>query len=147
MSSRWLILAALCAASTIEAQRVDSVAHVSIVGTDYAFTKVPTTLAPGRTVIAFENKGTVRHELSIARLRPGVTVQQILDAGPGAASGKQFTDQVIGILIARPGESSGGELLVTLEPGRRYLVICTLRDAPDAKQHSAMGMVASFEVR
>jgi hypothetical protein len=35
-----------------------------------------------------------------------------------------------GVIVARPGEDSGGELLVDLQPGRRYLVICTLPTRP-----------------
>src|SRR5207245_1732801 len=110
------------------------------------FIDVPAKLAPGPTLFSFENRGKVRHEMSIVRLRPGVTAQQVLQQGPGAASGRIMTDQLVGILVARVGESSGGELLVDLQPGRRYLVICNLKDPPDTRQHSEMGMITSIDV-
>ena len=121
-------------------------AKVAVVGNDYAFVGMPTTIAPGETRFSFENRGTVRHEMSMVLLKPGVTVEQVLERGPGAAAGRLFAERLVGILIARPGEASDGQLLVDLQPGRRYLVICTLKDTPDAKQHAQLGMVTSFDV-
>lgn len=129
------------------AQSAQGPRHVVITGTDYAFLQLPDTLPSGPTALSFANRGKVKHEMSVVRLRPGVSVQQVLERGPGAASSRALVDQLIGILIARPGEDSGGELLVDLKPGRRYLVICTLRDAPDARQHMTLGMIGSFEAR
>ncbi len=121
-------------------------ARVAIIGNDYAFIDFPATIAAGPTQFSFENRGKVRHEMSVVLLRPGVTVQDVLQRGPAAASSKAMTEKIIGILIARPGESAGGRLAVELEAGRRYLVVCTLKDAPDAKPHVELGMVASFDV-
>src|SRR5689334_10312258 len=44
-------------------------AHVAITGTDYAFVQLPSTLPAGPTLFSFENRGTKRHEMSIALLR------------------------------------------------------------------------------
>ena len=33
-----------------------------------------------------------------------------------------------------------------LQAGRRYIVICNLKDAPESQPHSALGMVTSFDV-
>lgn len=52
--------------------------EVTVVGTDYAF-QVPATLPAGRTLFALENRGRVDHELILARLKPGVTMQQALE--------------------------------------------------------------------
>lgn len=122
-------------------------AHIVIVGNDYAFIGTPESLAAGPTAFAFENRGLVRHEMSVVRLRPGVAASDVVARGPGAASSKALTDQLVGILVARPGERSGGELLVDLVAGHRYLVVCTLRDTPDAAPHIQLGMIASFDVR
>lgn len=84
--------------------------------------------------------------MSMVLLNPGVTMQQIVEKGPGAASSRAFADRAIGILIARPAEASGGQLFVELLSGRRYLVVCSLKDAPDAPQHAQLGMVTSFDV-
>ena len=123
-------------------------AHVMVVGADYAFIQLPTTLGPGPTLFAFENHGAKRHEMSIALLKPGVDVASLV--GPGdrpAVSARAVSDSIIGLLIARPGERSGGQLYANLLPGRTYAVVCTLRDTPDAHQHIDLGMYGSFQVR
>lgn len=125
---------------------VDSLPRFIVIGNDYAFMQVPAGMRAGPTRLAFENRGKVRHEFSVVRLKAGVTVQDVLDHGPGAASSRALVDQLVGLLIARPGEAAGADLLVDLQPGRRYLIICTLRDSPDAQQHAMLGMVASFDV-
>ena len=117
--------------------------HVAVRGGDYTFLNLPDALAPGRTLFSFSNQGLVRHELSIGLLRPGVTIDQVKKEGPPAG---RFVERVAGILIARPGDSAGGQLLIDLAPGRTYLVQCTLKDAPDAAPHSVLGMVGSFVV-
>lgn len=121
-------------------------AHVPVVANDYAFIGFPTTIAAGPTEFSFENRGKVRHEMSVVLLRPGVTVQQVLEAGPGAASSRLMADQIIGILIARPGEAAGGRLSVDLQSGRRYLVVCSLKNSPTDKPHAMLGMITSFDV-
>jgi hypothetical protein len=121
-------------------------ALINVVGTDYAFVQLPPTIAAGKTLFSFENHGHVRHEMSIVLLQPGVSVQQVMQKGPGAATSRVMAEQLVGLLIARIGESSGGQLLVDLLPGRRYLVICTLKDAPAARPHAELGMVTSFDV-
>lgn len=121
--------------------------HVTVIGTDYAFRQLPTTLRAGPTLFAFENKGAKRHEMSIALLKPGIAVESLVAGGERASvSPRAVSDSIIGLLIARPGERSGGQLYANLVAGRTYVVICTLRDAPDAHQHSDLGMVGSFHV-
>jgi len=127
------------------AQSAAAQAHVTVVGNDYAFVNFPKTIVAGPTLFAFENKGKVRHELSLVLLTAGMTLQQALDRGL-SFSGRAVSDSIAGILIARPGEAAGGQLYVNLLKGRSYLVVCTLRDRPDAKPHTEMGMIATFEV-
>jgi hypothetical protein len=83
--------------------------------------------------------------MSLLRLMPGVTVQQALDA-PGGASSRAVAEKIIGVLVVRPGDSSGGQLLVDLKSGERYLIVCTLKDSPDAMPHMKLGMINSFDV-
>jgi hypothetical protein len=143
---RDVAIASLASALLARPSAAQAAASVAIVGNDYAFVEFPKTIAAGSTALSFENRGKVRHEMSVVLLRPGVTMQDVLQRGPGAASSKAMAEKIIGILIARPGESAGGKLLVDLESGRRYLVVCTLKDMPDAKPHVELGMVASFDV-
>jgi hypothetical protein len=123
-------------------------ATVAIIGTDYAFVQLPATLAAGPTLFSFENRGSKRHELSIALLKPGVAPESLAVPGRLASvSSRAVSDSIIGILIARSAERSGGQLHVRLIAGRTYLVICTLRDTPDAQPHANLGMIGSFQVR
>jgi hypothetical protein len=124
-------------------------ARVAIVGTDYAFVQLPATLSAGPTLFSFENRGAKRHELSIALLKAGVQPESLMTAAgpPAAVSSRAVSDSIVGILIARPAERGGGQLYVNLIAGRTYIVICTLRDTPDAPPHSSLGMVGSFRVR
>jgi hypothetical protein len=122
--------------------------RVDVIGTDYAFLKLPSELAAGPTLFAFENRGAKRHELSIALLKPGVTVDQLIHSGDQVSvSGRAVSDSIVGLLIARPGEKSGGQLYANLLTGRSYVVICTLKDTPDAQRHAELGMIGGFKVR
>ena len=120
--------------------------HVDVVGSDYAFIGFPATIAAGPVEFSFENRGKFKHEMSVMLLRPGVTVQQVLDAGPGAPSSRKMADKLIGLLVARPGESAGGRLLFELESGQRYLVISSLKNTPTEQPHAMLGMITSFDV-
>jgi hypothetical protein len=122
--------------------------HVTLIGADYAFVQLPATLPAGPTLFAFENRGTRRHEMSIALLRPGVVIDSLLAGADGpAVSSRAVADSIVGVLLARPGERSGGQLYANLMSGRTYVVICTVRDTPSAPQHSTLGMVGTFLVR
>jgi uncharacterized cupredoxin-like copper-binding protein len=118
--------------------------EIAVVGTDYAFLPLPATIAHGKTYFSFENRGKVRHEMSVTLLRPGVTVEQVVQAGNAA---QRLYERIVGILIARPGESSGGQLFVDLQRDRTYLMICTLKDAGTGPPHVELGMVTSFVAR
>lgn len=139
----WLVaMSATASAQTIAAGREP--AKVEVVGNDYTFVQFPITVAAGKTLFSFENRGRVRHEMSVTLLKPGVTMEEVMQAGLPRA--QKLFDRIVGILIARPGESSGGELFVDLQRGRRYVVVCTLKDTPEARPHVELGMIASFEV-
>jgi hypothetical protein len=135
-------------AQTSSAAGTSLPAHVAVVGTDYAFLMLPTTLAPGPTLFSFENRGAKRHEMSMVLLRPDVAVESVVGAGDHPAlSARAVSDSIVGLLIARPGERSGGQLFVNLVADRTYVVVCTLRDTPDSHPHADLGMVGSFRVR
>jgi hypothetical protein len=145
----WSLVAAAAAGGAQRPQEpwTAEPAHVTVVGTDYAFVQLPTTLGAGPTLFAFENHGAKRHEMSIVLLRPGVAAESLIGGGDRpAVSSRAVSDSIIGLLLARPGERSGGQLYANLVVGRTYVVICTLRDTPDAHQHADLGMVGSFRV-
>ena len=117
-----------------------------ITGTDYAF-QTPDTVPAGQAVIRFVNQGKVPHELALARLKAGVTLDQVLERMREGAEPDELLDGMAGVLFATPGDSSFGRLVVELSRGRTYGMICNFRDAPDQPPHVALGMVASFQVK
>jgi hypothetical protein len=50
----------------------------------------------------------------------------------------------VGILIAGPGRSPDGRILVDLLPGEMYIVLCNLKDTPESPPHMTMGMYTTF---
>jgi len=117
----------------------------TIVGMDYAF-RAPARLAPGRHRLAFVNAGKQRHELSVALLKRGVSVQQLMRDD---AAGKSVDDSIeagLGVLHT-PGESSPmGLLEVDLLPGREYLILCNFSDTPSSPMHFKLGMFGGITV-
>ena len=118
---------------------------VLVAGTDYAF-EIPKDLPAGPTHLQFVNRGRVLHEMALGQLHTGVTADSVLAY---AASGHDPGDlaDVVGILIAHPGEKAMGALKADLLPGRTYLMICSFRDADSLPPNMAMGMQASFVVK
>jgi hypothetical protein len=156
-----LAIALLVLTGTGASAQTISPNRVTIVGSDYAFIGAPTSLPPGETLFAFENRGTVRHEVNIRLLRPGVSVVDAQraflrqasapGAGDAAAAGagaptRQVVERNVGVLLAAPGDSAGGRIYVRLIPGRSYALVCVLRDNPDSKQHIDLGMLGGFIV-
>ncbi len=119
--------------------------ETTVVGTDYAF-QLQEVLPAGPTAFRFENQGKVPHEMVLVRLRDGVTIQNVIDGVERGASPEEFLEGGPSILIAAPGESSPGRILMDLAPGREYALVCNFRDAEDAAPHVALGMFKGFRV-
>lgn len=119
--------------------------EVIVGGLDYAF-DLAATLEPGPIKIGFENRGEVPHELVLARLRPGVTLVDMIAGVTEGGDPDQFSDGFYGILIADPGEVTLGRLYVELESGRSYALVCMFEDEEGDPPHVALGMVRSFRV-
>ena len=141
-SSLVLFAALPLAAQTVTAEH-GLTPEIQVTANDYAFTPLPANIHHGATLFSFANNGKVRHELSIGRLKSTASVEQFLkmDAGPERAA---LIDRSVGILIAGPGKSPDGKLLVDLRKGATYIVYCNLVDKPGAPAHLSMGMYTSF---
>ena len=139
-----VVVAALLAATLASCAPARRPNAVTIVGVNYAFLPLPHVLPAGPTEFAFENRGTVPHMVLIAPLRDGVTVDSVLDAHGRARDA--LIEEGDAALEAAPGERAPGRLLMDLLPGRTYLLVCVLRDAPEQPRHEALGMFASFVV-
>lgn len=121
-------------------------ANLRIIARDYAF-DTPASLEPGRTTFQLVNAGHVRHEVQLYRFKPGTT----RDAALHMLAVDSIPDSAIdgdgGVLIALPADSARQQLVTTLARGEVYALECAFRDAPNAPQHSRMGMYAVFEVK
>lgn len=139
------VLALSALPMSLDAQRPVVQHEITTPGVDYAF-QAPAALPSGWTAIRFENHGTVDHELVLLRLRPGRTLADVMEVMQADGDRASVVDGFGGVLIADPGEIGWGRLLVHLEAGRTYLLVCNFRDHDDAPPHAALGMVASFTV-
>lgn len=119
---------------------------VDVVALDYAF-QVPRELPPGQTTFGLENRGKRRHELNIFLLKPGVTVTQVLELQKAGKSTQALVEGAVGVLFAKPGNTSPSRLSTDLRPGREYGVICIFRDSAKAPRHFEMGMYSTIRVK
>lgn len=140
-------LLALALVATASAPGYSQPAEVKIAGNDYAFIGVPEKLPPGRTFFVFENRGKVRHEMTISRLKAGLTVQQAFEQLKTGGRRRDFAEGAAAMIISMPGEASDRvRLALDLKAGESYLVVCMLRETPDSPPHTMLGMYASFTV-
>lgn len=122
-------------------------ADVLIKANDYAYLNPPTSLAPGLTAFSFVNTGSVRHEMVLVRLKPGVSVDSAMRVRNAGGPPQGTVEPANGILTAPPGVKTPGRLLVDLLPGHTYVILCFLQDAADKPHHTVLGMYTSFRVQ
>ena len=118
---------------------------ISVTGMDYAF-QAPDSVRAGPVIFAFVNRGTVRHEMFLFRLRTGRTLADMLRA-TDPQERRALTDQTGGVLFADGGQPSSGRLLVELAPGRTYALLCFLQDSADSPRHHSLGMAKSLHAK
>lgn len=136
----WIVLVCLAGC-----RRPASPHEVTFVGSDYAF-QGPDTVAAGPTIFRFKNAGSVAHELSLSVLRPGVTGQQAFAAEMKGADVDSIYESD-GLLFVPAGDQLDMGLLVDLEPGRQYVLICALESGPRKTVHAQLGMFKHVIVR
>ena len=122
------------------------VRQVEVIATDYAF-ELPHELPPGSTTFHLRNDGKVYHEVAIALLKRGVTIDQLNQAAKEQKPLAPLTDGPVGILFAGPGKRSTTGLATELIAGRQYAVRCAFRDTVTAPRHFEMGMYSVINVR
>lgn len=119
---------------------------VLVTANDYAFLALPVIKA-GPAIFSFSNQGKVTHEMFLARLKAGVSADEYLKASNDPFKRRDMSEEMVGILLAGPGKSPSGKLLVDLVPGATYVVGCNMRDKPDAPGHLTYGMLKTFTVK
>lgn len=138
-------MAIACASSPAEqiGEQMAEPPVVQVVGHDFAL-DAPDSLPPGLTRFTFRSDGTVPHEVSIARVKQGVSLDSLLRLELNGADITGLYDPGEGLLYTDVGETVDAALLVTLERGRDYVLICTLDEK--GKPHSMLGMVRGLRV-
>lgn len=134
---------------------------ITVVGTDYHFGGLPTTVPVG-TVLGFDNQGNELHELILARKNDGVTQSwEELLALPGDAALQYVSMVGDGMpLFAGPGQQAEGTL--TLAQEGEYIALCFvpqgMTELPtdpaasldpalaSAPPHFMLGMIQTFTV-
>lgn len=130
---------------------------ITVVGTDYHFGGLPTSVPVG-TVLSFDNQGAELHELIVARKNDGVTQSwEELLALPGDEALQYVTMLGGGMpLFALPGQTAEGTLVVGQEG--EYIALCFIPQGmtelpspsadpssiPSGPPHMALGMVQTF---
>ena len=119
--------------------------EVTFVGSDFAF-QGPDTVAAGPTIFRFRNAGTVTHEVDVSLLRPGITGQRAFAAElRGAPVDSIYESDAL--LYVPVGDQVDMGLMVDLQPGRQYVLICTLDTGPRKTPHVQLGMFKTLVVR
>ena len=114
----------------------------SVQGSDFAFEHPPTVQA-GAVEFQFTNRGQAQHVLIMARVNPGVTLDEAREAllSDEPPQGPPPFTFVPGVGEVSPGQNGNSTSVVQ---AGQYLMICPIPDA-DGTPHFAKGMVSSFE--
>ncbi|NOT09442.1 MAG: hypothetical protein HOP28_14725 [Gemmatimonadales bacterium] len=115
------------------------VREVTIRAHDYAF-EGPDSLPAGPVAFGFINAGMVPHEMVIAGLRPGATLAEVLRRDQADSTWRHLRYPASGLLTADSGVTTPGRLLVNLEAGRTYLLLCNFQDSDTSTVHFHKGM-------
>lgn len=121
----------------------ESATSLDVVAGEYSFSLSSTTVAAGRLPLELRNEGAQPHQLMVARLHDGVTLDDYVAAShdsEGAASA--LVDEAGGINAVDAGATRTG--YADLEAGR-YVVLCFL-PTPGGPSHLHEGMVAELTV-
>ena len=119
-------------------------AEATVTGQEFAFLNAPQ-LSAGEHVVSFRNAGKQEHELVLAELLPGKTVDDVVAffrVPPGREPGTEGAPPMklqAGPVI-QPGLTAAGRFRV--EAGKQYAFICTVPDFSDDPpiQHIVKGM-------
>jgi len=143
-------LVAVAALSPLAAARIAprpaALREVTIEAHEYAFV-VPATVPAGLTAFRFVNRGAKTHEVQFFRFNRGIDARTARGYLGATDVPDSVADSSGSVLIAGPGASARERILVQLERGELYALVCAFRDAPGQPRHQTMGMVGLVEVR
>lgn len=117
-------------------------ADVEIALTDYAF-GLSAPLTAGTRTVRVKNGAAQLHEIVVARLEPGKTMEDLLAWEIGGRKGAAPGQFIGGMSPLAPGDV--GDFSMRFEPGT-YGFLCFIPDAKDGKPHVAHGMMQTVTV-
>jgi hypothetical protein len=125
--------------------------EIHVVASDYALL-APDSITPGIARFTLENRGRVVHELVLGLLQRGKGAREIVEAAQANVRLRDLSAHYLegppfGAQFAWPGATSPARVIVELQAGREYALICTLRDTIAAQQHAALGMLRVLRVK
>lgn len=109
---------------------------------DFTF-ELSQSLAAGQQTIRVNNKGQQPHEVFLARLEPGKTMDDFLISFTPDAPAEPVWRAAGGVSVIEPG--AHGYFSVDLEPGQ-YVLACFAPDSESGMPHLMMGMVQEMTV-
>lgn len=136
---RQLVTLIALTAAVAGCAREDSPREILIRAVDYAF-QGPDSLRAGSVAFALDNAGKVPHEVIVVKLKPEATLAEIVRRERAESTWRHLREPPSGILTADPGVRTPGRLLVRLEKGHRYLLLCNFQDADTTPPHLQLGM-------
>lgn len=122
---------------------VEPTADVTVKLTDYDF-QLSQPLSAGPHVVRVENTGAQAHEIVIAALAPGKTLQDFIAWEQGGEKGPLPTSEWLGG-VATLDVGGQSQFSTTFAPGS-YLLLCFWPDAKDGKPHLMHGMAKQITV-
>lgn len=137
---RHALLLVISLAALVSCESATMPREVLVQANDYAYT-MPDSLPAGPTAFGLANAGKVPHEVIIIRLRPNASIQEILRLDAADSTWRDLRDAPSGILTADPGVTTPGQLLINLQAGEKYLLVCNFQDSDTSKVHFHMGML------
>jgi plastocyanin len=114
-------------------------ASVEVVGIEYAFVGLPTSL-PAGTEVTFSNEGEEIHEIFIGRIADDTTesLPELLEMGEEALASGKVESVGEGPLVTGPGTVAEGSLL--LEQEGRYVALCFIPQGFNPEALAAAGV-------
>jgi outer membrane protein assembly factor BamE (lipoprotein component of BamABCDE complex) len=130
---------------TASGVNIAKLSTITLTAYDYSFA-MPMTMVAGLTDIKLVNAGSQPHQASFGRVKPGVTVDQVLAAAKRGSSAEPY---IFSALDFAGGPStispySQQETILNLRPGH-YVALCFV-PGPDGMPHYQMGMITPFTV-
>ena len=127
------------AAQPAPASDVAEMNEATFVATEYAY-EGPQNIPGGWSRLTLDNQGKLPHDLILARLDAGKTLDDVMAALE--AEGPPEWAQLYGSITAEPGQSAS--YVVKLTPGN--YVLLSFGQAEDGPPDAAQGMIASLTV-